>query len=123
MWSLGGAICECTCDTLCGHLGTCVKITKSRVGLRVRNSDFPCVHSPSHCDFTSVSCERRTFKFVVMLLLFLGISLLVCSLEADLPRAPVRQHKSAAQVSCDAEFPYELRPQRPHGAGSQHIAY
>ena len=89
MWSLGGAICECTCDNLCGHLGTCVKITKSRVGLQVRNSDFPCVHSPSHCDFTSVSCERRTFKFVVMLLLFLGISLLVCSLEADLPRAPV----------------------------------
>ena len=65
VWSLGGAICGCTRDTLCGHLGTCVKITKSRVGKWVRNSDFPCVHSASHCDFTSVSCERRIFKLLL----------------------------------------------------------
>ena len=73
-----GAICGCTRDTLCGHLVTCVKITKSWVGLRVRNSGFPCVHSPSHCDFTSI-CQlwEENIKFIVLLLLFLGISLLI----------------------------------------------
>ena len=29
----GGDICGCTCDTICGHLGTGVKSTKSRLGL------------------------------------------------------------------------------------------
>ena len=78
VWSLGGAICGCTRDTLCGHLGTCVKITKSRVALWVRNSDFPCVHSASHCDFTSVYCERRAFKFIVMILTIPGHLLADC---------------------------------------------
>ena len=41
MWSLGRGLCGCTCYSICGHLGTGVKSTKSRAGLWLRNSGFP----------------------------------------------------------------------------------
>ena len=105
-----GAICGCTRDTLCRHLVTCVKITKSWVGLRVRNSDFPCVHSPYHGVFTSFSCERITLNSLFCSYCSWASPCWLCGLEAGLPRAPVW-----AQVSCGAGFPHELRRQRPHG--------
>ena len=71
---------------------------------------FSGLHSPSHDDFTSVSCERRTLNSLVCSYCSWACPCWLCSLEADLPRAPVW-----AQVSCDAGFPHELRPQRPHG--------
>ena len=70
---------------------------------------FSCLHSPSHDDFTSVSCERRTLNSLVCSYCSWASPCWLCSLEADLPRALVW-----AQVPCDAGFPHELRPQRPH---------
>ena len=79
MWSLWRGLCGCTCDSICGHLGRGVKSTKSRADLWVRNSGFPfSTLSLSHCDFTSVCCERRTFKFIVMILTIPGHLLADC---------------------------------------------
>ena len=72
MWSLGRGHLWLHLWYYLWTFGTGVKSAKSRLGLWVRNSDFSCCQCPSYWEFTSITCERRIFKFFFMILTIVG---------------------------------------------------
>ena len=52
------------------------------------NSDFSCFQSPSYCEFASITCERRTFKFLFMILTVAGHLLGIVLPGSRSPRTP-----------------------------------
>lgn len=54
----------------------------------MRNSNFSCFQSPSYCEFAFITCERRTFKFLFIILTVAGHLLGIVLPGSRSPRAP-----------------------------------